>query len=56
MNVGTALTVAGRGLSFASPVSKGAFALALILGLRVPYGIVQINKLDKYNERFGVKR
>lgn len=55
LNAGTALSVAGRGLAFASPAARAAFVLSVIAGLRVPYAIRQINKLDKNNERFGVK-
>ena len=40
----------------AKPLTRGLLAVAAGLGLvGVPLGLFRINKLDKYNERYGVK-
>jgi len=53
----SALAVAtlGTGFSAAQPVSRALFGAAAFFGLRVPFGLVRLGKLDKYNERYGVK-
>lgn len=37
-------------------LSRALFGVAGFIGLQVPLGVIKINKLDKYNERYGVKR
>lgn len=56
LNTGICLATIGREATLASPLSRVMFVAALALGLRVPYGIRQVNSLDRYNERFGVKK
>lgn len=46
----------GKGLTFAKPATKILLGVAAIFAVRVPMGLWKLNKLDKYNERFGVKR
>ncbi|KAL7576606.1 hypothetical protein ACA910_005546 [Epithemia clementina (nom. ined.)] len=41
--------------SVAKPLTKGLLAMAAFFGLGVPLGLFRINKLDKYNARYGVK-
>lgn len=56
LNSGIALVTVGQGVMLSTPASRALFAAALVLGLRVPYGISQVVKLDRYNARFGVKK
>jgi len=56
MQTGTVLVVLGKSMSASSPLSKMLFAVAFIFGVRVPYGLFQLQKLDATNERFGVKK
>lgn len=46
----------GRGVLASPLMVRALFVSALLMGLRVPMGLFQIRNLDKYNERFGVKR
>ena len=39
----------------ATPVTRGLLAAAGGFGLCVPFGLFRINKLDRYNQRYGVK-
>ena len=52
-----ALTVAtfSGGTTIAVASSRILFGVATIVGVKVPLGIIRLNKLDKYNERYGVK-
>lgn len=52
-----ALTVAtfSGGTTIAVASSRILFGVAAIVGVKVPLGIIRLNKLDKYNERYGVK-
>jgi len=53
---GVLLHTIGRSLSFSTVLGRVFYIASLIIGARVPYGIYQVNKLDKYNEKYGVKR
>jgi len=55
LQAGLAVVTAGSGLSQAQPISRAFFGAAAYFGLRIPLGFRQLNKLDKYNERYGVK-
>lgn len=52
---GVAMITAGSGLYVAQPISRILFGAAGILGLKIPFGLMQIKKLDNYNERYGIK-
>jgi len=58
LNLAVTMTTLGHnliGARFARPLTKTLFAAATLFGLRVPYGLfVKLQKLDKYNECFGV--
>jgi hypothetical protein len=56
LNTGICLATVGKEVVFATPLSRAMFVAALALGLRVPYGITKVTSLDRYNERFGVKK
>jgi hypothetical protein len=45
----------GTGTALAIPLSRAFLAAAVVVGVRVPMGALQLRKLDKYNERYGVK-
>lgn len=55
LNTGMCVATVGAG-AYVVPVSRVLFGAAAFMGLRIPYGVRQLNKLDKYNERYGVKR
>lgn len=40
----------------AVPISRVLFASAAIIAARIPFGVFKLQQLDKYNERYGVKR
>lgn len=46
----------GKGLKLARPLAHLCLGAAFLLAIRVPPGLVKVRKLDKYNERYGVKR
>ena len=56
LNAGITLATVGRELVASTPLSRAMFIAAFVMGSRIPYGIRKINKLDAYNERFGVKK
>jgi len=57
LNVGLVASTVGRGtLLGATPITRSVFAAALLLGSRVPFGVNKLRKLDKYNEKYGVKQ
>jgi hypothetical protein len=55
LQTGVIFTTVGKKIAYSTPIAKGFFVVAAIMGLRVAYGVVQVNKLDEYNSRFGVK-
>ena len=50
-----ALAASGCGLKAAKPVTRALFGVAAVLGVRVPMGLFRVRKLDKYNERYGLR-
>jgi heme A synthase len=46
----------GKGLKYARPVSQLLLGTALFFAVKVPLGLMKVRNLDKYNERYGVKR
>jgi predicted unusual protein kinase regulating ubiquinone biosynthesis (AarF/ABC1/UbiB family) len=52
---GLALRVLAGDMSTAIPISRVAFGAAALFGIKVPLGLIKLQKLDKYNERYGVK-
>jgi predicted unusual protein kinase regulating ubiquinone biosynthesis (AarF/ABC1/UbiB family) len=55
LQTGLCVATVGTG-GTALPISRALFAGAAFFGLRVPFGYRRLNKLDKYNENYGVKR
>jgi predicted unusual protein kinase regulating ubiquinone biosynthesis (AarF/ABC1/UbiB family) len=53
----SALTLAtiGGGAAVTVVSSRVLLGVAAIVGVQVPFGILRLNKLDKYNDRYGVK-
>lgn len=56
LQTGVMFSTIGSTLAFATPAARAAYMAAAFVGLRVPYGIHQVNKLDRYLERYGSKR
>ena len=50
------VSVLGKGLKLAQPVTRLCLGVAIFFAARVPFGFMKVRKLDKYNERYGVKR
>jgi len=47
----------GKGLNVVvQPLTRLCLGAAVFLAIRVPLGMLKVRKLDKYNERYGVKR
>jgi hypothetical protein len=46
----------GKGWKMAAPITKACVGVALFFAIRVPLGLVKVQQLDKYNEKYGVKR
>lgn len=55
LQTGMCMVTVGSGLSAAQPISRACFGVAALFGLRVPLGFRRLSKLDKYNERYGIK-
>lgn len=51
-----AVVTAGSGVSGAVVVSRVLFGASALLGGKIPFGVFRLNQLDKYNDRYGVKR
>ncbi|CAB9512088.1 OF BC1 COMPLEX KINASE 7, chloroplastic [Seminavis robusta] len=56
LQAGLCTSVVGKGFKVAVPITKGLFGAALLFAVRVPLGVLRVRRLDKYNERYGVKR
>lgn len=52
---GLSLLTVGSGLRGAKPLSKVLLGAATFLAIRVPLNIMKLRKLDKYNERYGIR-
>lgn len=50
-----ALSAYGTGIAMAQPITRALFGTAAFFGVRVPLGLYRLGKLDRYNERYGVK-
>lgn len=55
LQASVSLSVFGKGLTVAKPVTKVLLGAAVFFAIRVPLGVMKVNKLDKYNERYGVR-
>eukprot|EP00545_Synedropsis_sp_CCMP1620_P000296 CAMPEP_0119009332 /NCGR_PEP_ID=MMETSP1176-20130426/4297_1 /TAXON_ID=265551 /ORGANISM="Synedropsis recta cf, Strain CCMP1620" /LENGTH=932 /DNA_ID=CAMNT_0006961829 /DNA_START=66 /DNA_END=2864 /DNA_ORIENTATION=- len=55
LQTGVIFSTVGRNLAYSTPAARSFFVVAAIMGIRVPYGVLQVNKLDKYNSKYGVK-
>ena len=53
---GMAMASVGAGLTGAGVISPLLFGASAIMGVRIPIGVFRLNKLDKYNAGYGVKR
>ena len=56
LQTGVLFSTVGSTLTFSTALARTFYGAAFLMGLRVPYGIIQVNKLDKYLERYGTKR
>lgn len=52
---GVSLLTVGSGLKGAKPLSKLLLGAAGFLAVRVPLNLGKLRKLDKYNERYGIR-
>mmetsp|Transcript_107791 Transcript_107791/g.311439 ORF Transcript_107791/g.311439 Transcript_107791/m.311439 type:complete len:927 (+) Transcript_107791:245-3025(+) len=52
---GVSLLTIGSGLRGARPIAKVLLGAASFLAVRIPFNIMKLRKLDKYNERYGMK-
>lgn len=55
LQVAISVTPQLAGTKFAIPVGRALFGAAGILGLKIPMNLAKLRKLDKYNQRYGVK-
>jgi hypothetical protein len=56
LQTGVIFSTVGGSLACSSVFARIFFIASAFTGARVPYGILQLVKLDNYNEQFGVKR
>mmetsp|Transcript_24952 Transcript_24952/g.35565 ORF Transcript_24952/g.35565 Transcript_24952/m.35565 type:complete len:119 (-) Transcript_24952:224-580(-) len=56
LGAGAMLLRAEQSFRLAKHLSRASFGIALLLLVRVGYGLMQVNSLDKYNERFVTKK
>lgn len=52
---GITLLTAGSGLKGARVLSKFLLGAATVLAVRIPFNILKVRQLDKYNEKYGMK-
>lgn len=52
---GISLLTVGSGLKGARPLSRVLLGAAAFLAVRLPYNLLKVKKLDKYNEKYGIK-
>jgi hypothetical protein len=52
---GVTLLTAGTGLRGATSLSKILLGVSAILAVRVPFNILKVRSLDRYNARYGMK-
>ena len=52
---GISMLTVGSGIRGAKPLSKALLGIAGFLAVRLPFGILKVRKLDKYNEKYGMK-
>mmetsp|Transcript_26169 Transcript_26169/g.36894 ORF Transcript_26169/g.36894 Transcript_26169/m.36894 type:complete len:915 (+) Transcript_26169:152-2896(+) len=56
LNTAICLATLGQGVVASVPLSRALFAGSALFGASVPLGLMKLRKLDKYNEKYGVKR
>mmetsp|Transcript_555 Transcript_555/g.821 ORF Transcript_555/g.821 Transcript_555/m.821 type:complete len:905 (-) Transcript_555:112-2826(-) len=56
LNTGICLGTLGQGVAMSQPLSRALFAASALFGASVPFGLMKLKKLDKYNANYGVKR
>jgi hypothetical protein len=52
---GISLLTVGSGLRGARPLSRVLLVAAGFFAVRLPFGIMKLQKLDSYNEKYGMK-
>lgn len=52
---GLSLLTVGSGLRGAQPISRVLLGAATFLAARIPFNLLKVRQLDKYNERYGMK-
>ena len=50
-----ALSTQSTGIAAAVPIARVLMGASAFFGIRVPLGVIRLSKLDRYNERYGVK-
>jgi predicted unusual protein kinase regulating ubiquinone biosynthesis (AarF/ABC1/UbiB family) len=50
------LTGMGSGLYASRTISRALFAASAIFAIQIPLNLLKLSRLDRYNERYGVKR
>ena len=56
LQTGVVFTTVGSTMAVSTPVARGFYVAAALMGLRVPYGVRQVNQMDEYLENYGQKR